>query len=299
MAEMYPKQFSEHVWILVNQGYPIFLVKGNKECALVEGSLSCAAPMAMAQFQEIGVEVPLKYLLVAHEHSDHVCGFVTLKKESPELIIAGSRIAADILAKEKVMTKFVVEDKVFGDVLLGLKLVDSSPEMLPPEPMVLDEIIEPGQVLDLGGVTIEAIATPGHSPGSLSFFVEPDKTLLMSDAAGLGGGLTQVYPMFFYSFEQFVESLRTLKATNPERLALGHDLVVEGADDCQAFLDRAIAATFEMQADMKEQLAQGRTEDQVALDWAHKMHAFGMFELFPDENLMSYTSLLLKRALEA
>ena len=145
MTEMHPKQFSEHVWILANQGYPIFLVKGDKECALVEGGLSCSALAAMAQFQNLNVDVPLKYLLVAHEHSDHVCGFATFKKESPELVLAGSKIAADILAKEKVMAKFVIEDKVFGDVLLGLKIAEASPEMLPPEPMVLDEIIEPGK----------------------------------------------------------------------------------------------------------------------------------------------------------
>ena len=111
--------------------------------------------------------------------------------------------------------------------------------------------------------------------------------------------MTQVYPMFFYSFEQYVASLKRLKTTNPERLALGHDLVVEGPDDCQAFLNRAVEASYEMQANMKEQLEQGRTEDEVALDWAHRMHAFGLFDLFPDENLLAYTSLLLKRALEA
>ena len=299
MSEQFPVQFSEHVWILGNPGYPFFLIKGRSACALVEGSLSCVAPMALAQLGAMDLDVPLKYLIVAHEHSDHVCGFVTMKKLKPELILAGSQIAAEILAKEKVMAKFVFEDKVFGDVLHSLQIANTSPDMLPPEPMKLDMTIEPGQTLDLGGVGLKAIATPGHSPGSLSYFVEPDQTLLLSDAAGLGKSLCEVYPMFFYSFELYVESLKTLRATKPHRLALGHDLVVQGAENCLNFLDCAIASSYEMQADMKAQVAQGRSENEIARDWAHRMHAFSLFELFPDENLMAYTSLLLKRALEA
>ncbi|MBI9074652.1 MAG: MBL fold metallo-hydrolase [Desulfatibacillum sp.] len=298
MSKQFPLQFSDHVWLLGNEGYPFFLIVGNEACALVEGSLSCVAPTALAQIEAMNLNVPLKYLVVAHEHSDHVCGFVTMKKQTPELILVGSQTAAEILAKEKVMTKFVMEDKVFGDVLHGLKLADSSPEMLPPEPLELDMIIQPNQVLDLGGVQIKAIPTPGHSPGSLSYFVEPDRTLLMSDAAGLGKSQTEIYPMFFYNFQQYVESLKTLRSIMPQRLALGHDLMVEGEENCLDFLDRAIAASYDMQDDMKKQLQEGRSPDEVALDWAHRMHAFGLFEIFPDDALLAYTNLLLKRALE-
>ena len=50
-----------------------------------------------------------------------------------------------------------------------------------------DEILEDGQVLDVGDLRVRTLATPGHTPGSLCFAVEGSHLLLSGDTLFPGG----------------------------------------------------------------------------------------------------------------
>jgi glyoxylase-like metal-dependent hydrolase (beta-lactamase superfamily II) len=49
------------------------------------------------------------------------------------------------------------------------------------------ELIEDGQVLELLGLKVEGVLTPGHTPGSMSFIID-DKYLFVGDTMGLDEG---------------------------------------------------------------------------------------------------------------
>jgi glyoxylase-like metal-dependent hydrolase (beta-lactamase superfamily II) len=51
----------------------------------------------------------------------------------------------------------------------------------------VDRLIGDDDVIDLGDCRIEVIATPGHSPGSVSFLIAPDGVLCSGDAVPLPG----------------------------------------------------------------------------------------------------------------
>ncbi|MER3482618.1 MAG: hypothetical protein C4332_05170 [Meiothermus sp.] len=50
-----------------------------------------------------------------------------------------------------------------------------------PEPVKVDELLQGGEVLDLAG-GVRAVATPGHTPGHISLYLEKDQTLIAGDA---------------------------------------------------------------------------------------------------------------------
>ena len=69
--------------------------------------------------------------------------------------------------------------------------------------------INDGEIIDLGGITVEAIATPGHTPGHLSFFFREEGVLLLADY-----DLTSFGPWYgdaYSSIDETIASLRRLK----------------------------------------------------------------------------------------
>ncbi len=69
-----------------------------------------------------------------------------------------------------------------------------------------DFLIADGDVVDVGDLRIEAIATPGHTPGSTCFFVTDTPLLFTGDTLFPGGpGATRIPN----SFPIIIESIRT------------------------------------------------------------------------------------------
>ncbi|GGK15116.1 hydroxyacylglutathione hydrolase [Caldalkalibacillus thermarum] len=49
-----------------------------------------------------------------------------------------------------------------------------------------DEALQDGQLLHLAGLSLKVLHTPGHSPGSVSFYIEEHKTLIAGDTLFAG-----------------------------------------------------------------------------------------------------------------
>ena len=48
-------------------------------------------------------------------------------------------------------------------------------------PREVSRILQPGEVIDLGSVTVDVIGTPGHTPGHLAFFFREPEVLFLAD----------------------------------------------------------------------------------------------------------------------
>jgi glyoxylase-like metal-dependent hydrolase (beta-lactamase superfamily II) len=92
-------------------------------------------------------------------------------------------------------------------LLTGMKIVGSYVPALPPDHWLTDE-----QKVMLGQVPIVAIHTPGHTPGSISFYLPNDKLVLAGDTLFRGSiGRTDLWGGNFEAIEQSIrERLYTL-----------------------------------------------------------------------------------------
>lgn len=88
-------------------------------------------------------------------------------------------------------------------------------------PRPIDRFLRPAEVIDLGGVTVEVIPTPGHTPGHCSFFFREPGVLFLGDY-----DLTAFGPWYGdvgSDIEATIESVRRLRSVHARTCIAAHE----------------------------------------------------------------------------
>jgi metallo-beta-lactamase class B len=131
-------------------GLASYLVTTPDGHLLIDTGLPEANAQIKANIAKLGFKVAdIKYLLNTHAHLDHTGGLAELKQETGAQLVAGER------------DRPLLE----GGYYPGQESVK---ELRFP-PVKVDRPVKDGDTVRLGGVTLTAHATPGHSPGCTSW----------------------------------------------------------------------------------------------------------------------------------
>lgn len=179
-------QVSEKVFLLDthalgNSGtVAVYALKGAK-VALIDCGYASSYEVILQELSEIGISPSeVRYLIPTHVHMDHAGATGHLLKHMPK---------AEVIAHERAVPHLVDPTRLIQSVtsIFGEKLVQSYGQ---PLPIQQQKITAVGQEmhLDLGGMTLTAMHSPGHAPHQISVLVEEEKLLLSADAVGI------VYP---------------------------------------------------------------------------------------------------------
>jgi metallo-beta-lactamase class B len=123
-----------------------FLIATPKGHIVLDGGFVETVPMILANIRKLGFDPKdVKILLNSHAHVDHAGGLAELKRATGAKLYA-SRGDIPQLARGG------LDDPQFGD-------------KYPFPPVHADRIVEDGQRVTLGGTTLVAHLTPGHTPG--------------------------------------------------------------------------------------------------------------------------------------
>jgi glyoxylase-like metal-dependent hydrolase (beta-lactamase superfamily II) len=149
----------------------------------------------------------VRLILLTHAHPGHA-GNATALQALCDAPLAASAAAARALSDRPRPER------------RGLARLLGPPE--PVEPVRVDRVLEPAEVVDLaGGITV--IDTWGHSPGHLSFHLHGPDALCLGDAASVGGaGLQPPPPRPCADLRAAAVSLGRLAAVGARVLAPGH-----------------------------------------------------------------------------
>src|SRR5712692_3179633 len=86
----------------------------------------------------------------------------------------------------------------------------------------IERMLEDGDEVDLGGeVRLQVLHTPGHTPGSASFYWESEKLVFSGDAVGGRGSRANGLPLYFAAAD-YADSLRRLLDLDIATLAQAH-----------------------------------------------------------------------------
>lgn len=133
-------------------GLTVVLISTSEGLVLVDGALPQAVPAIEDNIRRLGFRMEdIKYILSTEPHYDHAGGLAALARDTGATVVA-SPAAAAVLRR----------GRSGADDPQAAWL-----EAFPPVERVRD--LRDGEVLQLGDVAITARATPGHTPGSMSW----------------------------------------------------------------------------------------------------------------------------------
>lgn len=186
----------------------MYLVKGSERALLID--TGCGAGDLGALIRSL-TDLPLTVVLT-HGHYDHAGGagwfedlWIDPVELTPTAIHYDRRATYEKLHANCPQLK--PED-------MALQPEDASVRFHP---------LTPGQRFSLGGITVEAIPCPGHTPGTYCMLIEEERLLLTGDACH---SITYLFFDNALSMEEYRENLSELKKqeTRWDSLLLSHPI---------------------------------------------------------------------------
>jgi metallo-beta-lactamase class B len=237
-----PFRMMGNIYYVGTSGVSSWLITTRHGHFLLDGGLPQSSPQILANIRALGFDIrDVKYLLNSHAHFDHAGGLAALQSASGAVMVAS---AAD---------REVLET---GRVTYG-----PTADIVVP-PVKVNRVIRHGDTLSLGGVTLTAHITPGHTPGctSWSMNVRDDDgasyTVFFHCSTTTGGQslAPESYPGMVAAYRATFDYIRGVKAdiflaNHANFFDLQGKRARQAAGDAKAFIDPAEIHRFNRQSE--------------------------------------------------
>lgn len=187
-----------------------YVIDGGGELALIDCGLQRDPQAILAEMKKDGLETGrLRYLLLTHAHPDHAGGCEWLQKQG--VMVMTGKEEAEVLE--------------YGlQRVLGLEEIPPGFEDYMKMPRIAaDYIVKDGEEIQVGGLKVKALHSPGHTAGSYSFLLDtPDgRQLFCGDQVFYHGFISLLAPPFS-AYGQYVYGLRKISTWKIDGLFPGH-----------------------------------------------------------------------------
>ncbi|MDI4644061.1 MBL fold metallo-hydrolase [Cohnella hashimotonis] len=195
-----------------------YFVEERDGLTLIDAALPYSAKGIIDAAARIGK--PIRRILLTHAHGDHIGALDRLKSALPDAEVLISARDARLLAGDKTLDPSEIQSPIRGGV---------------PKPGAI--LTRPDTLLADGDRvgSLLAVATPGHTPGSMSFLDTRTGTLIAGDAFQERGGMAvsgKMQPLFpfpamaTWSPAEALRSAKRLVGLKPTLLGVGHGRIV-------------------------------------------------------------------------
>jgi len=199
-----------------------YLIDAPRRTLVDTGTASVPQASLLPALTEMGWDLAdLRVIINTHLHIDHAGGNAEMQEVSGAGIHIHKADAA-FTERDRYVEKYcrdalrlmgedaqIPQSEAFQRQLLGRE-------------WGIERMLEDGDEVDLGGdVRLHVLHTPGHTPGSASFYWESEKLLFSGDAVGGRGSRANGLPLYFAAAD-YADSLRRLLDLDIATLAQAH-----------------------------------------------------------------------------
>jgi metallo-beta-lactamase class B len=143
-----------NTYFVGTQGLSSVVIATDAGLALIDVALPQSAPLIDANIRTLGLRTAdIKYILTSHAHYDHLGGVRSMQRFTGATVLASASTAQALRLGHP-----VPEDPQFGT-----GPADSFPAVADAR------VMKDGETIQLGGATITAHHTPGHTPGATTW----------------------------------------------------------------------------------------------------------------------------------
>ena len=208
MVTFETRKITDHITEFLGRFHErMYLVQGTERAALID--TGCGFGSLKAEVDRVN-KLPLTVLLT-HGHQDHAMGAV----EFDEVYLNPEE-------KEVFLRHCDGPYRLLGLAISRDAKLVTPEDMLPPPDYERFHPVRAGDLFDLGGVTLEAFACPGHSHGHLVFLDKEHKILFSGDAVSNASFLLGKEATSVEEYRDNLIRLREQLTGRVERILEGH-----------------------------------------------------------------------------
>jgi glyoxylase-like metal-dependent hydrolase (beta-lactamase superfamily II) len=237
-----------------------WLVVGDERVLLVDSGIhGTIAEHVVPALAELGLSpADVTDVVISHADVDHYGGNGELRRVAPQ-----ARVRATAHDRRWLESWAVISRERYGWYRgYGLDYDDATWSWLEnaagPD-TALDGTVDAGETIDLGGIELEVVALPGHSPGHVGVVHHESHTAIVMDAVLERGlytiGDELISPPPYGSVADYCGTIARLRELAPERLGTSHYAPVEGHDAVEAFLAASLSFIDDLDACVRAELA--------------------------------------------
>jgi 2-aminobenzoylacetyl-CoA thioesterase len=227
------------LYVLGSSRMPSYLIKG-KRSAIFDAGISCLGPAYRDDLIKILDGSSPDMLFLTHVHFDHCGSAAYLKKVFPEMTLAGSKQAAEILIRPNALELMTRLNQAAAEGMRRL-----APQIVSEEgfqSFSIDRILTDGEQIPLGeDLLIEVLATPGHTRDSLSYYLPKQKILIAAESGGAADHTGYLITEFLSDYQDYINSIQRLSELEVDIFCQGHGLIFTGKE-AQDFFGRSLKA---------------------------------------------------------
>lgn len=212
--------FPEGIYrVTAGMGGESLLISGEKYVALYDTGMAYPHQALIGNIRRVLAKLGrdrVDIILLSHTHYDHIGALPYLLKEWPEAVVVAADKARSVFASEGARRTM----KRLGEVARD-SFSDSS------EPVITDGLrvdwtVGDGSRIDIGGRWLDVLETGGHTDCSLTYVLQPDSIMFLSESTGIMRGQDEVRTTVLKSFPDSIKSARKCKEYHPERIIVPH-----------------------------------------------------------------------------
>jgi glyoxylase-like metal-dependent hydrolase (beta-lactamase superfamily II) len=207
---------------------------------LIDTGVPGSAPVIAEAIEGLGYDrSDLRRVLLTHFHEDHVGSAADIAAWG-ETVVYAHRADAPVIRGEAAGPPPTLAD--WEKRLLDQVRTQMPPH--PPAPVHVDHELDDGDLIDFGGgVQAVTVAVPGHTPGSIAFYLPEPRVLFAGDTIARGWEGEVILGVFNVDPSQAVTSFKRQAQLDAEIACFGHGdpLTENAAAELRAAVERLSA----------------------------------------------------------